>query len=106
MVSTPPTLDGAWQYAMHSDVSGSDYTGRVQLQTNGRRVRGTMEIPDGTGGNLTGIVAVVPDSIDLARDTGLETIQHFRIGWNGTAFMGRYWNEGKYPDSGSAVFRQ
>jgi len=106
MTTRSLSVDGAWTIEMHSDASGTNYTGRVQLEIEGGAVTGTINIAGVGVRAVRGLVAAVGDSVDFVRDTGLETIQHFRVARSGTQLGGRFWNVGRYADSGSVVLRR
>jgi hypothetical protein len=99
-------LDGAWTFAMHSTVSNGNYAGQIQFELASGAVMGTMNIQGQGARAVRGIQGAVGDSIDLVRDTGLETIQHFRLARSGVNLAGRFWNVGKYPDSGNITLHR
>jgi len=105
-VNPSNSLDGPWTIVMHSDVSSADYQGLVQLTLEGGAVSGTIDIAGSGVQSLRGIIGAVGDSIDLVRDTRLETIQHYRVAPAGTELQGRFWNVGRYGDAGSVVLRR
>ena len=55
--------------------------------------------PDHSSGGVTGTFDGT--TLLLSRDTGLETIQRYRLTVTGDRFTGTYVNEGKYQDRGT-----
>lgn len=104
------SMDGTWTMTLHSAVSGKSYAAQLQLEAGAGAFTGTVRIGGEGTWAVRGIDGAVGDSIDLVRDTGRETIQHFRIsrGIAGVAagVGGRFWNVGRFADSGSVVLRR
>lgn len=73
----------------------------MTLRQSGDGVTGTLATSDGTATQLRG--TVVGNELTLARDTGKDTIQNYRVRLAGDRFEGRFWNEGRYPDQGGFV---
>lgn len=91
-----PTVDvnGSWAVAFDG---GTRTT--LDLRQSGRSVTGTLRAPDNSRGGVTGTVSA--DTLLLSRDTGLETVQRYRLLVNGDRFAGTYANEGRYPGQGA-----
>jgi hypothetical protein len=94
-------LSGVWQYTMTSKVSGNTYKGTLSLRMHGNQVSGTLNAPDGSRGEVTGFFNPRSEILTLSRDTGLETVQRYSLPFRENRFLGTFWNEGKYPDSGT-----
>lgn len=100
--SPPFSLNGEWRYKITSS-GGSVYTGIANLQQNGSTVTGRLNVNDNTKSAVSGSIS--GDVLNLSRDTGLETIQYYKLKKvNDTYFSGTYTNQGKYPDSGTVEF--
>jgi len=94
-------IAGDWRFTTHSDTSGETHNGIVTLRTEGSSVRGTIETWDQSNGVITGSYDASTGTLTLSRNTGLETTQKYILSRNGDIFSGKFWNEGKYADSGS-----
>lgn len=95
--AVPPqvaNVSGAWTVTFKGSTQAS-----LSLQQSGDHVSGSMKTPDGTAGGVLG--TVVGNELTLSRDTGVETIQKYRVRVSGDRFDGSFWNEGRYPDQGS-----
>ncbi|MDQ8154503.1 MAG: FecR domain-containing protein [Gemmatimonadota bacterium] len=88
-----PSVTGTWSVTF----SGRDQT-TLSLRQAGSQVSGTMRTPDNSRGAVTGTFDGT--TLLLSRDTGLETVQHYRVTVAGDRFTGTFVNEGRYPDSG------
>lgn len=95
----------AQAYAL-SDVSGTWSVNFKQvtnttmtLQQSGDNVTGTLETTDGSRKQVVG--KIIGKTLTLSRDSGLETMQHYRVTVDCDQFSGSFWNEGKYPDKGT-----
>ena len=44
--------------------------------------------------------------LEVVRDTGLETVQKFKISIKGSTGEGSFRNDGRYPDSGTIVINR
>jgi hypothetical protein len=95
-VALDPSLDvsGVWDVLF----KGSTAT-TLTLRQSGQRVIGNLMATDGSRGAVTGTLS--DDVLTLTRDTGLETLQKYRVTVRGSTFTGSYVNEGRYPDQGS-----
>jgi hypothetical protein len=93
-------LAGTWNFTLISDVSKTKYVGSIVLAVNGYTVTGTMSMPDGSRGAVSGTYDPATGVLSLSRDTGLQTIQSYYLKSAGNKFVGNYWNAGKYTDSG------
>jgi hypothetical protein len=99
-ITKPFSPAGNWIYTMKSH-SGQTWTGALTLQQNGNNVSGTFSPPDGTGTRVWGTYDPATDTLTLSRDTGLDTIQRYRLRRLGNKIVGDYHNEGKHADSGT-----
>ena len=110
IVPPPPAFGGRfagnWRVTMRSAVSNQVHTIPANLVVTGQAIEGTLAVWDGTRRELRGRSSVRGDSITLARNTGLNTTQYYRLGWRGTDLVGRFWNVGQHPDSGWVEFRR
>lgn len=88
---------GQWKYKLVG--SGANWEGSFTLAVKGTSVTGTIETFDSSKGALKGTLN--GDTLELSRDTGLGTIQHYRFRGTGNVLKGTYWNEGSYGDSGT-----
>jgi hypothetical protein len=95
---------------MVSSVSKRSYEGTIVLTANGNLVTGTIEMTDPNSGavNTFPLTGSYNDgSLELMRDTGLETTQHYSLNGKGENLKGTFWNEGtKYPDNGTFSIRR
>lgn len=71
----------------------------MTLQHSGTTVTGTLVTTDNSGSRVKG--RLDGTTLTLSRDTGLDTVQHYKVTVEGTRFTGTFWNVGKYPDSGT-----
>jgi hypothetical protein len=62
-------------------------------------VTGTLDPKDGTKPQVQG--RLEGRTLILSRETGVETMQHYRVIVEGDRFSGTFNNVGKYPDEGS-----
>lgn len=111
VVVPPPTplgsrYAGAWRVTMRSRVSNQAHTSPAHIDVTGRRIDGTLDVSDGSLKRVSGQVPTPGDSVTLARDTGLNTTQYYRLAWRGNVLTGRFWNVGQHPDSGWVEFRR
>ncbi len=96
---TPVNVTGTWRVTFAgTSESTRTFESTLRLRQSGRSVSGTMRAPDNSRGDVTGTFDGT--TLVLSRDTGLETIQHYRVTVTGDRFTGTYVNEGRYPDSG------
>jgi hypothetical protein len=106
--SFPPVasaaLNGSWAYTMKSSVSGRTFLGQLTLTVTGDQVVGKVETPDEVRGEVRGSYDPATGILLLTRDTGLNTLQKYSLRSTGNKFIGRFWNEGQHPDSGSFEF--
>jgi hypothetical protein len=98
-------LAGDWRYRMHSQMSNEIREGNAYFDVHGQRIVGSIEVRDSTRPLVTEGPRRYADSLDLERVTGLGTTQRYRVALRGGMLIGRFWNEGRYSDSGSIVFR-
>ena len=86
---------------MKSNVSGNTHTGAMILTQDGSLVSGILEKTfDNSKTGLKG--TLLGNTLELVRDTGLDTIQTYRLSKSSDNQMtGMFENVGKYPDSGS-----
>jgi hypothetical protein len=94
-------ISGDWRFTTHSDTSDETHSGSVTFRAKGSSVRGTMETWDQSNGTITGSYDATNGNLRLSRETGLETTQNYSLSRNGAIFLGKFWNEGKYSDSGT-----
>ena len=95
------SVTGSWNYSMKSNVSGNTHTGAMILTQDGSLVSGILEKTfDNSKTGLKG--TLLGNTLELVRDTGLDTIQTYRLSKSSDNQMtGMFENVGKYPDSGS-----
>jgi hypothetical protein len=99
MVATNP-IGGAWKYKTTSKVANDSHEGFLKLSLDGTLVKGSISTWDKSAGTLQGTFS--GDTLEMERDTGLATIQHYRLSKQGDDRMtGVFWNTGKYSDSGA-----
>jgi hypothetical protein len=89
-----PTLSGTWNVTFKGTT-----TTALRLQQSGTKVTGTLATTDGSPGAVSGTFD--GSTLTLSRDTGLQTIQHYRVTVKGSSFSGTYWNEGRLADQGT-----
>jgi hypothetical protein len=89
-----PELSGVWTVTFEP---GARTT--LTLSQAGDQVSGILEVTDGSRREVTG--RLEGRTLVLRRDTGLETVQHYRVTVERGRFSGTFWNEGKYPGKGS-----
>jgi hypothetical protein len=97
----PPAISGEWRFTTHSSVSGETHSGILILRLNGNSVTGNIETLDRSNVEMTGTYDADSGTLTLNRDTGLETIQKYSLRRRGAIFAGKFWNEGRYEDSGT-----
>ena len=91
---------GYWTYTMRSDVSNSSHTGSMTLTQDGALITGVFEAFDKSKSGVKGSIS--GDTVELSRDTGLDTVQTYRLARSGDRRLkGSFENVGKYPDRGS-----
>jgi hypothetical protein len=100
-VAVPPTISGEWQFTTNSSVSGETHRGILTLSLSGNSVNGTIETFDRSNVEITGNYDANSGALTLSRDTGQETTQKYALQKNGAIFSGKFWNEGKFEDSGT-----
>ena len=93
------TIRGSWKYKMTSSVAQDSHEGLLKLSLAGTAVSGSMSTWDNTKGAVQGTFS--GGTLELERDTGLNSIQHFKLIKKGDRMMGSFWNTGKYEDSGN-----
>lgn len=71
----------------------------MTLQQSGDNITGTLKTTDGSRNQVVG--KLVGKTLTLNRDTGLDTVQHYRVTVERDRFTGTFWNEGKYPGNGT-----
>ena len=99
MVATNP-IGGTWKYKMTSKVANDSHEGFLKLSLDGTLVKGSISTWDRSAGTLQGTFS--GDTLEMERDTGLATIQHYRMSKEGDDRMtGVFWNTGKSLDSGT-----
>ena len=101
---TPPpmySVSGFWKYKMHSNLSGNTVQGSLTLTQDGTTVSGVLENTfDNTKSGVKG--AFVGNALELSRDTGMDTVQNFRLTkQNDNKLAGTFDNVGKWPDKGT-----
>jgi hypothetical protein len=74
-------------------------TTTMTLQQSGDNISGILETPDGSRKQVEG--RLEGRTLTLYRDTGLKTVQHYRVEVEGDRFTGTFWNEGKSPGQGT-----
>lgn len=84
---------------MTSSVAQNSHEGFLKLSLAGTAVSGSMSTWDNTKGAVQGTFS--GDTLELERDTGLDTIQHFKLIKQGDRMTGSFQNTGKYEDSGN-----
>ncbi|TAN41174.1 MAG: hypothetical protein EPN22_15675 [Nitrospirae bacterium] len=92
--TSPHYVSGSWEVMFKQDTRTT-----MTLRQSGEDVTGTLETTDGSRKQVVGRVA--GKTLTLSRDSGLETIQHYRVTVECDRFSGNFWNEGKYPDKGT-----
>ena len=92
-----PSVTGTWNVAFKGGTIGTTTT--LVLRQTGVNVAGTLKAPDGSKGEVKGTFD--GSHLELSRDTGLQTIQHYSVEVSGNRFSGSFHNEGKYPDRGT-----
>jgi hypothetical protein len=93
------TVAGVWKYEMVSDEGGGVHQGMLTINLRKSDVSGEMDTWDNSARSFTG--SWNNGVLELVRDTGLETVQKFKIGIKGNTGKGTFRNDGRYPDSGS-----
>ena len=93
------TIAGVWKYEMVSDQGGGVHQGTMTITLNNSDVSGEMDTWDNSARSFNG--SWNNGVLQLIRDTGLETVQKFKIGIKGNIGKGAFRNDGRYPDSGS-----
>jgi len=93
------TIGGSWKYKMTSSVAHDSHEGSLELSLAGTAVSGSMSTWDNTKGAVQGTFS--GDTLGFERDTGLGTIQHFKLIKQDDRMMGSFWNTGKYEDTGN-----
>jgi hypothetical protein len=93
------TIGGSWKYKMTSSVAHDSHEGSLELSLAGTAVSGSMSTWDNTKGAVQGTFS--GDTLEFERDTGLDTIQHFKLIKQDGRYMGSFWNTGKYEDAGN-----
>jgi hypothetical protein len=93
------TIGGSWKYKMTSSVAQDSHEGFLKLSLAGTAVSGSMSTWDNTNGAVQGTFS--GNTLEFERDTGLDTIQHFKLIKQDDRYMGSFWNTGKYEDSGN-----
>jgi len=88
-----PTVSGKWDVIFKGTTRAT-----LTLQQSGANVTGTLGTSDGTPSQVNGTFDGT--TLTLSRDTGLQTIQRYRVTVQGSSFTGTYWNDGKIPDRG------
>ena len=99
-----PKVDGTWRYTMLSEQGGGTHEGSVNFTSDGTSVTGVIDVWDNTGKVIRGTIE--DNFLDLSRETGLDTVQHYQFSLINGVWQGRFWNTGKYADSGSIVLRR
>ncbi len=89
-----PDVAGTWSVTFDP---GARTT--MTLKQEGDTVTGTLEPSDGSRRQVEGRIS--GRIMNLSRETGLETMQYYRVTIDGNRFSGTYWNEGKYPGKGA-----
>ena len=86
---------------MKSNVSGTTHTGAMTLTQDGSIVSGVLDKTfDNSQSGLKGTFS--GNTLELTRDTGLQTVQTFRLSRSGNDRMtGTFENVGQYADNGS-----
>jgi hypothetical protein len=97
MVANP--VGGAWKYRMISNVAHDSHEGFMKLSLAGSSVTGSMSTWDKSQESVRGTLS--GGTVELERDTGVGTIQHYKLAIEGDRMNGEFWNTGQYPDSGS-----
>jgi hypothetical protein len=92
--TSPPDVAGTWSVIFKQ---GTRTT--MTLQQSGVDVTGTLETTDGSRKQVEGRIS--GKTLSLSRDSGLDTIQYYRVTVEGDRFSGTFWNEGKYADKGT-----
>ena len=104
----PPvdSVTGYWTYTTKSNVSGNVHSGTITLTHDGSLISGVLEkVFDNSKTGLKGSIS--GDTVELTRDTGLDTIQTYRLRRSGNDILvGTFENVGKYPDNGSIELRR
>jgi len=93
------TVAGVWKYEMVSEAGGGVHRGTLTISLRKSDVSGEMETWDNSARVITG--SWVNGVLELRRDTGLETVQYFKIGVKGNSGQGSFKNDGRYPDYGT-----
>jgi hypothetical protein len=103
-VAIPKTVGGGWKYKMTSNVAQDSHEGFLKISQKGTSVIGSISTWDNTSGRVQG--TFIENTLELERDTGLDTVQHYRLTMQGDKMTGVFWNTGKYQDSGTIeIFR-
>lgn len=97
----PPVAQVAGDWTVTFQGVNGTVRSTMALRQSGEGVTGTLATSDGTATQLRG--TVVGNDLTLTRDTGKDTVQHYRVRLAGDRFEGRFWNEGRYPDQGGFV---
>jgi hypothetical protein len=92
-----PGVVGTWSVTFTG--TGGSATTTLVLQQSGSNVTGVLRTTDGTPGQVKGTFDGT--TLALSRETGLETVQHYRVTVSGDRFSGTFLNEGRYPDHGT-----
>jgi hypothetical protein len=97
------SVTGYWNYTTKSNVSGNTNTGAITLTQDGNTVSGVLEAFDKSMSGVTG--TLYGNTLELSRDTGLDTIQTYRLSRQGDSrLVGTFANVGKVADNGSIQF--
>jgi hypothetical protein len=88
---------------MHSTVSNNNYEGTLNLSDRGSFLTGLISAGAASGA-VKGIFS--DGTLELSRDTGADTIQHYRLVIKGNIMTGTFWNTGKYADSGTVALER
>jgi len=97
----PNPIAGVWKYEMTSNEGGGVHQGTLTLSVQKSAVRGEIDTWDNSSKTVTGNWS--NGVLELTRDTGLETVQHYTITVEGGTGKGTFQNTGRYHDSGTIV---
>jgi hypothetical protein len=93
------SVNGEWIYTVVSDQGYGKHVGTLTLLANGASVTGRMQTWDNSKDFVQGTFA--DNTMELSRDSGFDTVQHYTLKGSVKILKGTFWNTGRYADSGT-----